>query len=379
MSENKFQVIYNGKVEKETIVPVQEIDREIKDQKKGANIVKVNEEGTALMQVKHEFINVGERIAQVKHSTSAQVTKYGTIKVVQFKQQISSRGEDVFYFSNDTGTFEGTLEDAIKAFPDVSFNELNIPELQYQDDLELGRIPILPNTVKEVEWTNHNYYDSEEKGGKPTNWKNWVDNTQLALDAIGLIPGIGEFADCANGLISLARGNYADAALSFVGMIPFLGNAATAAKISQKAKAFKKVIKGEEAKAVYDLIVKNGDDIQGYVGQSGNVYQRFIQHFNPKRGKLFRNVIDKGSIIHKMPGSTKLEREMYEQFIILEKYGGDLTKRGSNELHKLLNKVNPVGGRYNLTNPKSLNEFREKAIKIAKKHNLPTTFNPLTF
>ena len=41
----------------------------------------------------------------------------------------------------------------------------------------------------------------------------------------GLIPGVGEVADVANGFISLARGNYEDAALSFVSMVPVIGDA----------------------------------------------------------------------------------------------------------------------------------------------------------
>ncbi len=46
-----------------------------------------------------------------------------------------------------------------------------------------------------------------------------------------------------------------------------------------------------------------------------------------------------------MAGSTKVEREIYEQFIILEKYGGDiatLAKRKKDVFTQLLNKVNPV-------------------------------------
>ena len=80
-----------------------------------------------------------------------------------------------------------------------------------------------------------------------------------------------------------------------------------------------------------------------------------------------------------MKGSTKLEREMYEQFIILEKYSGDLTKKGSNELHKLLNKVNPVGGRFKLDTDAGRELFTEKVLEIAKKYGLPTKFDPLTF
>jgi hypothetical protein len=367
MGENKFQVIYKDKIEKETIIPVQDIDRELGEKQNEANLVRVNEEGTALMQVKHEFINIGESIAQIKYSTSAQVTKHGTIKVVQFKQQINSRGEDIFYFSNDTGVFEGTLEDAIKAFPNVSFEELKIPELKYQDNPEFGRIPILPNTAQNVKWTNNNYYDSEENGGKPTNWDNWADNTQTALDAIGLIPGIGEFADCANGVISLVRGNYSDAALSFAAMIPFFGTAATVTKQARKFKKLAKVNK-EANEGVYDLIVKNKNEVENYIGKSKNVFERFIQHFNPKRGKLATKTLDRGSLYHKMKGAIDYEMEMVENWLILKKYGKNWkASKKSGELKKLLNKRNPVGGRHNLKTSEGIKDFMNEAEEIIDK------------
>jgi hypothetical protein len=40
------------------------------------------------------------------------------------------------------------------------------------------------------------------------------------------------------------------------------------------------------------------------------------------------------AVLHEMPGSTKLEREVYEQYVI-DKYGKD----------NLINVVNPMGGR----------------------------------
>ena len=52
-----------------------------------------------------------------------------------------------------------------------------------------------------------------------------LDTIQMTLNMAGLIPGVGEIADVANGFISLARGNYEDAALSFVSMVPVIGDA----------------------------------------------------------------------------------------------------------------------------------------------------------
>ena len=56
-----------------------------------------------------------------------------------------------------------------------------------------------------------------------------------------------------------------------------------------------------------------------------------------------------------MPGSDKLEREIYEQYLIT-KYGGP--KGG-----ELLNQVNPMGGR--------MEKYAEKIEEVITKYNLP--------
>ncbi len=61
-----------------------------------------------------------------------------------------------------------------------------------------------------------------------------LDGTQLGLDALGLVPGLGEPADGINGLIYGLRGDEANAALSFAGMVPFLGWGATGGKWANK-------------------------------------------------------------------------------------------------------------------------------------------------
>ena len=52
-----------------------------------------------------------------------------------------------------------------------------------------------------------------------------LDGVQGVLDVVGLVPGLGEIADGINGVISLARGDYVGAALSFTSMIPIVGDA----------------------------------------------------------------------------------------------------------------------------------------------------------
>ncbi len=98
---------------------------------------------------------------------------------------------------------------------------------------------------------------------------------------------------------------------------------------------------------VYDLTTSSGK----YVGQSKNFMQRIMQHFS-KNGKLNgQTLID--DVYNAMPGSTKLEREVYEQFLI-NKYGGP---------SNMINKVNPMGGR--------MDTFYNMIDDVITKYNLP--------
>jgi len=56
---------------------------------------------------------------------------------------------------------------------------------------------------------------------------------QTGLDIAGLVPGIGEIADAANAAIYTLRGDYANAALSGLAAIPFVGMAGTVGKLGQ--------------------------------------------------------------------------------------------------------------------------------------------------
>lgn len=73
-----------------------------------------------------------------------------------------------------------------------------------------------------------------DDGGGGGFWSGALDVTQVGLDVVGLVPGLGEIADGANGLISLGRGDYVGAGLSFGAMIPFAGWGATATKFGRK-------------------------------------------------------------------------------------------------------------------------------------------------
>jgi hypothetical protein len=57
-----------------------------------------------------------------------------------------------------------------------------------------------------------------------------TDAVHVALDVVGLVPGLGEPADGTNAALYAAEGNKTDAALSAAGAVPFLGWGATLGK-----------------------------------------------------------------------------------------------------------------------------------------------------
>ncbi|OXS70189.1 hypothetical protein B1B04_18655 [Lysinibacillus sp. KCTC 33748] len=120
---------------------------------------------------------------------------------------------------------------------------------------------------------------AEEKKEKKGWFSSLVDGVSAALDVAGFIPVIGTFADIANAGISLARGNYMDAAMNIVGAVPVVGDAAKAAykvkkgaklldKAADAAKGADKAIDASKAlakgmKAAYPKVSKTLDAVKG--------------------------------------------------------------------------------------------------------------------
>jgi RHS repeat-associated protein len=113
----------------------------------------------------------------------------------------------------------------------------------------------------------------------------------------------------------------------------------------------KEAVQETAKEGVYVITTRSGR----YVGQSKNFIKRLAQHF-AKGGKLSGKLDELEKImLHEMPGSTKTEREVYEQYLIT-KYGGP--KGG-----ELLNQVNPMGGR--------MDKYAEMVEGVIKKFDLP--------
>lgn len=109
-----------------------------------------------------------------------------------------------------------------------------------------------------------------------------LDGVQLGLDIVGLIPVVGEIADIANAGISLARGDYAGAALSLVSAIPFAGYVGTAGKVVRHAT---KATAEASAKAAKEVAERSTKETAERTAREGS--EQFTKHAEdiPYRGK----------------------------------------------------------------------------------------------
>ncbi|MCH1624645.1 RHS repeat-associated core domain-containing protein [Fredinandcohnia quinoae] len=110
---------------------------------------------------------------------------------------------------------------------------------------------------------------AEKKKKKKGLFSKILDGVSLALDVAGFIPGIGAIADVANAGLSLARGDYAGAAMNLVGAVPGVGDAAKAAyKANKAAKAAKKASKAADKAAGASKAVKGMKAAYGKVAKT---------------------------------------------------------------------------------------------------------------
>jgi hypothetical protein len=150
----------------------------------------------------------------------------------------------------------------------------------------------------------------------------------------GFIPGVGDIANGINAVISLARGNYKDAALYALSAIPIaglIGEAAIAARgVEAGIEAVEAVATVEKelevTEGIYQFTAASG---KTYVGQSGNIAARIEQHV--ASGKLLEADLSSVKITEVLGGKTA--REIAEQLRINE-LGG---------VESLENILNPIG------------------------------------
>lgn len=91
-------------------------------------------------------------------------------------------------------------------------------------------------------WTSEAFKEEVASRRDDAPW--WSSAGHLVLDALGMVPGIGELADGVNAVWYYAEGNVIDGSLSMVALVPLGGQAATAGKWGRR------VLNADEAAAV---------------------------------------------------------------------------------------------------------------------------------
>jgi len=123
------------------------------------------------------------------------------------------------------------------------------------------------------------------------------DIGHAALDAVGLVPGLGEIADGVNATWYAADGDYENAALSAAAAVPFLGWGATATKGAKYAKKAQKTFDAAKGAAKetaklgphygdIETIVQNGKTV---LTKAGSKKLNEILQVTRDRGKVWDN------------------------------------------------------------------------------------------
>ncbi|OAB45520.1 contractile injection system protein, VgrG/Pvc8 family [Paenibacillus glacialis] len=212
---------------------------------------------------------------------------------------------------------------------------------------------------------------------KKSFWEKALDITQVVLDVAGLIPGIGEVADLANAGIYLARGDYANAALSAAAAIPFVGWGATAAKVVgkgiSKVNAGKKLVQATtRAVDAVQALRKTADMASGFAsGGLGKVFtnarkmannlglgeqvmklKNVMQSLAMKSPKMASVLSTSGHVATQYGKSLVMEQAMQEgmryEFVgdLVEKLGGD-KMRAALTMISIMNGSKRSGGKNN--------------------------------
>ncbi|MGV2804246.1 hypothetical protein GNF85_11280 [Clostridium perfringens] len=117
-----------------------------------------------------------------------------------------------------------------------------------------------------------------------SDFERFLNNLQTGLDIVGCLPVIGDIADAINGVISLARGDIGTALISFIAVVPFVGDAAKGLKYLDKASDLLKL--GDKAVDIGKAIVKNT------AKKVSKTVKKEVLGIAAKGEKAFKNVLE---------------------------------------------------------------------------------------
>ena len=149
--------------------------------------------------------------------------------------------------------------------------------MQIEELLTQQPEPVLPEGIVEagklefVQWMPEHSLSSYTPG-----YSGYIAGLQTGLDVVGMVPGIGEFADAINAAIYYSQGDYVNAGLSVAAMVPFAGMAATGGKLVRKGLKFT-----DNQSALIDL-AKDAKKRGGITIEESKILKEWSKEYNVK-------------------------------------------------------------------------------------------------
>lgn len=157
---------------------------------------------------------------------------------------------------------QSILETAAREWNDLRAKAVAALEQSDQDQLRFRDLALAREQQRLREHIARWHRDLEDlrNRGPSIDGEKLLDGIQLVLDFAGFIPVIGAGPDVINTIISAGRGNWGDAAVNAIAIIPFWGDAAKGGKMLAKA-GQEGLQHADEISAVVHAVARHGDDI----------------------------------------------------------------------------------------------------------------------
>ncbi len=194
---------------------------------------------------------------------------------------------------------QSILETAAREWNDLRAKALAALEQSDQDQLRFRDLALAreQQRLKEhiVRW--HRDLEDLRNRGPSIDGEKLLDGIQLVLDFAGFIPVLGAGPDVINTIISAGRGNWGDAAINAIAIIPFWGDAAKGGKMLAKA-GQEGVLHVDEISAAVNAVAKNGDkakDILKAGDETGNAFGKNLDEL--AKNDALVHMLDEGEDI----------------------------------------------------------------------------------
>ncbi len=157
---------------------------------------------------------------------------------------------------------QSILETAAREWNDLRLQAQSALAQSDQDQLRFRDLALAKEQERLREHADRWYRDLEDLHNvEPINGESLLDAIQVVLDFAGFVPVLGAGPDAINTIISAGRGNWGDAAVNAIAIIPFWGDGAKAGKMLAKA-GQEGVQHADEVAGVVNAVAKNGEHVE---------------------------------------------------------------------------------------------------------------------